>query len=113
MAKYLIDINLPYYFSLWNNEDYIHQSDILNTAEDTEIWQYAKENDLTIISKDADFSNRILLAQPPPRVIHIRIGNASVREFHNILSSIWDDVLALSQSYKLVTVFKDKVEAMK
>lgn len=112
MAKYLIDINLPYYFSLWNNEDYIHQSDILNTAEDAEIWQYAKDNNLTILTKDADFSNRILLAEPPPRVIHIRIGNASVREFHNILNSIWDDVLALSQSYKLVTVFKDKVEAM-
>ena len=112
MAKYLIDINLPYYFSLWNNEDYIHQSDILNTAEDAEIWQYAKENNLTILSKDADFSNRILLAQPPPRVIHIRIGNASVREFHNILNSIWDDVLVLSKSHKLVTVFKDKVVAM-
>ncbi len=113
MAKYLIDINLPYYFSLWNHEDYIHQSDILNTAEDAEIWQYAKENNLTILSKDADFSNRILLAQPPPRVIHIRIGNASVREFHNILNLIWDDVLTLSESHKLVTVFKDKVEAMK
>lgn len=112
MAKYLIDINLPYYFSLWNNQDYIHQSDISNTAEDTEIWGYAKKNNLTILTKDADFSNRILLAQPPPRVIHIRIGNASIRDFHNILSSIWDDVLVLSNSHKLVTVFKDKVEAL-
>ncbi|GHB83079.1 DUF5615 family PIN-like protein [Persicitalea jodogahamensis] len=112
MAKYLIDINLPYYFSLWNNEDYIHQSDISNTAEDTEIWQYAKQNNLTILTKDADFSNRILLSQPPPRVIHIRIGNASVREFHNVLNLSWNDVLALSESHKLVTVFKDRVEAM-
>jgi len=112
MAKYLIDINLPYYFSLWNNENYIHQSDISNTAEDTEIWGYAKKNNLTILTKDADFSNRIILAQPPPRVIHIKIGNATVRDFHNILNSIWDDVLALSNSHKLVTVFKDKVEAM-
>jgi hypothetical protein len=23
MAKYLIDANLPYYFGLWNNPDYI------------------------------------------------------------------------------------------
>ena len=112
MAKYLIDINLPYYFSFWNNEDYIHQSDILNTAEDTEIWQYAEENDLTILTKDADFSNRILLAQPPPRVIHIRIGNSSLREFHQILDTIWHDVLTLSESHKLVTVFRDRVEAM-
>ncbi|GHB51953.1 hypothetical protein [Persicitalea jodogahamensis] len=25
MPNYLIDINLPYYFSLWNNEVYVHQ----------------------------------------------------------------------------------------
>ncbi len=112
MAKYLIDINLPYYFSLWNSEDYIHQSNVENTAEDAEIWRYAKSRNLTILTKDADFSNRILLTQPPPRVIHIRIGNASIREFHNILNSIWNNVLVLSNSHKFATVFRDKVEAL-
>ncbi len=36
MPKYLIDVNLPYYFSLWNTLDYIHQNDILNTSPDTD-----------------------------------------------------------------------------
>jgi hypothetical protein len=25
MAKFLIDVNLPFYFSLWRSQDYIHQ----------------------------------------------------------------------------------------
>ena len=28
MPRYLMDVNLPYYFSLWRGEQYIHQKDI-------------------------------------------------------------------------------------
>lgn len=28
MARYLIDVNLPYYFSLWRGPDYVHVRDI-------------------------------------------------------------------------------------
>jgi predicted nuclease of predicted toxin-antitoxin system len=97
---------------LWNNQDYIHQNDILNTSPDTEIWKYAKNKGMTIVSKDADFSTRILLAQPPPRVIHIKIGNTSLKEFHSIISTIWPTVLEMSEKYKLVTVLKDRIEAI-
>jgi predicted nuclease of predicted toxin-antitoxin system len=64
MPKYLIDVNLPYYFSIWNNEQYIHQSDLDLTAKDSHIWLYAQERNMTIVTKDADFSNRMLLNQP-------------------------------------------------
>jgi len=44
MVKYFIDANLPYYFSLWANEEYIHIRDINDEWTDTQkIWQYAKE----------------------------------------------------------------------
>ncbi len=43
MPKYLIDVNLPYYFSLWNNEVYVHQIDIEPQAKDKDIWQYEYE----------------------------------------------------------------------
>lgn len=60
MAKYLIDVNLPRRSSLWNSDDYIHQYDIADEWTGTQIWNYAKENSLTIVTKDADFSNRII-----------------------------------------------------
>lgn len=112
MLKFLIDANLPYYFSLWNTDEHIHQFDIRHDSEDYEIWQYAKERNLTIVTKDADFSDRILLAIPPPRVIHIRLGNCTMRAFFTRIVAIWPDVLALSQTHKLVIVFKDQIEGV-
>jgi predicted nuclease of predicted toxin-antitoxin system len=57
MIKYIIDANLPYYFSLWKGEEYQHVIDINPDMKDSEIWKYARENNLTIVTKDADFSD--------------------------------------------------------
>ena len=113
MAKYLIVVNLPYYFGLWNASEYIHQTDVNPLAKDQVIWEYAKENSLTIITKDSDFSNRILFKDPPPKVIHIKIGNVSMKEFHRLINSCWKDVVKMSESHKLVNVYKDKIEGIK
>lgn len=113
MAKYLIDVNLPYYFKLWNTSDYIHQIDINPMSKDKDIWEYSKENNLTIITKDSDFSNRILFKEPPPSVIHIKIGNVSMKEFHRLINAYWEEVIEMSKSHKLVNVFKDKIEGIK
>lgn len=87
MASYLIDINLPSHFSLWNTNEYIHQRDLDPRSSDADIWKYAKLHKLTIITKDRDYSDRILLSSPPPRIIHLRIGNLKLREFYLFLSS--------------------------
>lgn len=112
MAKYLVDVNLQYRFSLWKSDDYIHQTDIGDEWTDTQIWNYAKENNLTVITKDADFSNRIIFHTPLPKVIHIRFGNLKMREFFTVTTAIWNDVLDLSETYKLVNVFRDRIEAI-
>jgi predicted nuclease of predicted toxin-antitoxin system len=96
MPKYLIDVNLPYHFSLWKSDDYIHQKDINDEWTDAQIWDYAKENNLTIITKESDFSNRIIFHQPPPKVIHIRFGNMRMNDFFLTISAMWNDVIALS-----------------
>ncbi len=112
MLKYLIDVNLPYRFSLWSSEDFIHQKNIDDEWTDEQIWEYAKENNLTIITKDADFSNRIIFHEPPPKVIHIRFGNMKMREFYTTLTAIWEDIIDLSKTHKLVNVFRDRIEAI-
>ena len=112
MPRYLIDVNLPYYFSLWRGSDYIHQQDIDDMWLDTAVWDYARQRDLTIVSKDADFSARALVEPPPPRVIHIRFGNLRMREFHAKISAIWPEVCELSVRYRLVQVFEDRIEAI-
>ncbi|HEX9945118.1 MAG TPA: DUF5615 family PIN-like protein [Thermoanaerobaculia bacterium] len=112
MPRYLIDVNLPYYFSLWRGPDYVHQRDINDEWSDTEVWSYAKQRDLTLVSKDADFSVLALTDAPPPRVIHIRLGNLKMREFHERISAIWPAVCELSARCRLVNVFEDRLEGI-
>lgn len=111
MANFLIDVNLPYYFSLWNTDDFLHQKDINDKWTDEQIWKYAMENNMTIITKDSDFSNKIVLHNPPPKVIHIRFGNMKMKDFYETVLKLWDDITILNKDYKLVNVFKDRIEA--
>ena len=112
MPKYLIDVNLPYFFSLWHSTDYIHQKDIDDEWSDQVIWDYAKSNNLTIITKDSDFSTKILFNDPPPRVIHIRVGNLLMKDFFSCIQNCWLDVLELNKTNKHVTVFYNRIEAI-
>lgn len=112
MAKYIIDANLPYYFALWSGKEYIHLKDINDEWSDIQIWQYVKENNLTIVTKDADFSDMMLLNQPPPRVIHIKLGNMKMNQFHDAISKVWDQACQLSGQYKLIRIFEDRLECI-
>lgn len=113
MAKYLIDANLPYYFRLWNNRDYIHVRDLDDTWRDEKIWQYAKENDLIIITKDVDFSTRVLFLGTPPKVIHIKFGNLKMNDFHDLLVKIWPEIEITIEQNNLINIFSDRIEIIK
>ncbi len=54
-------------------------------AQDVEIWNYAKANDFTIVSKDTDFQQRSLLLGHPPKFVWLRVGNCSVATIENLL----------------------------
>lgn len=68
-AKFLIDANLPYRFSVWQGPDYVHVLDLNDRWADWEIGDYAKTHGLTIATKDADFYNRITHEQVYPHQI--------------------------------------------
>ena len=67
--SFLVDVNLPKYFSFFNNADFIFVSDINLRMTDTEIWNYALENNCVILTKDVDFYNRFLVSEKTPKVI--------------------------------------------
>ena len=112
MTKYLIDVNLPRHIALWEGEEFIHQIDISDEWSDQEIWKYAKERSLTIVSKDSDFSNRMMSVAPPPKVIHFRIGNMRLRQLISFIALRWDKIQELSDQHKLVAVYIDRIEAI-
>ncbi len=49
----------------------------LDESEDTIIWEFAKQNNYVILTKDTDFHFLLTLFGPPPKVIRLNIGNAS------------------------------------
>lgn len=49
----------------------------LRDAKDSAIWQYARENDAAILTKDEDFAERCLCNVNSPVIVWLRIGNAT------------------------------------
>ncbi|NYJ29039.1 DUF5615 family PIN-like protein [Allomuricauda sp. ARW1Y1] len=47
----------------------------LTNASDLEIWRYAKDNDFTIVTFDADFFDLNTLYGGPPKIIWLKTGN--------------------------------------
>ena len=52
---------------------------------DSMVWDYAKDNDLIIVSKDADLHDLSLVLGNPPQVIWLRLGNCSTLQVENLL----------------------------
>lgn len=51
----------------------------LDSASDEKVWEYARQNNLMIVTKDVDFSERGTLSGFPPKIIWIRYGNCSTK----------------------------------
>lgn len=51
----------------------------LDQASDRTLWQYARDNDYVLVTKDSDFHELCVLHGPPPKVVWLKIGNASTR----------------------------------
>ena len=63
-----------------------HVRDVgLGSANDEAVWQYAKPNGFTIVSKDPDFHQLSFLRGQPPKVVWIRRGNCSTDEIESVL----------------------------
>ncbi len=57
----------------------------MEREDDIAIWNYARENGYTIISKDKDFLQRSVLLGHPPKIIHLRVGNCSANEIASLI----------------------------
>ena len=57
----------------------------LGSADDSSIWQYAKDHSFTIVSKDSDFQERSVLYGHPPKLIWLRAANCTSAEIESLL----------------------------
>ena len=57
----------------------------LRGAHDDRVWAYARDNALTIVSKDNDFRQRSFLEGAPPKVVWLDVGNAGTHSIAELL----------------------------
>lgn len=58
----------------------------LDAADDRAIWDYAREHDLIIVSKDSDFRQLAFVLGPPPKAIWLRVGNQGTEAIRRLLA---------------------------
>jgi predicted nuclease of predicted toxin-antitoxin system len=67
----------------------LHVRDVgMKATIDPIVWDYAKDNNLMIVSKDADMHDLSLVFGNPPKVIWLRLGNCSTLQIENLLRRI-------------------------
>ncbi len=99
--KLLLDENLSprlidQLSDLYPGSAHVHQCG-LGRTDDAAIWEYAKSNGFTIVSKDSDFEERSILSGSPPKIIWVRARNCTSAEVESLLRSAFSAVTRFVQ----------------
>lgn len=76
----------------------------LAEASDADVWRYAREAALTIVTKDSDFNDLAVLTGPPPHVVWIRRGNCSTDEIEALMRDHAPSIEELSGTESAVLI---------
>ena len=112
MRGFLFDENLPLRLRFVPGLPLIPFTKAGRNPTDSQIWDFARNHSLVIVTKDADFSDRIIASSPPPWVVHLRFGNLRKHEFHAQLARVWPQVELLLKNHKLVNVHANHLEGI-
>ena len=70
----------------------------MDRDEDITIWEYARQQNYTIVTRDSDYNDLSLVRGFPPKVIWIRRGNCSTRDIENMLRAATADIQGFFQN---------------
>ncbi len=89
--KLLFDQNLSpglavFFAKTFSGSKHLQEFD-LATVDDSVVWEFAKTEGFTIVTKDNDFNNLVVFFGFPPKVIWVRRGNCSTNDIKELLIS--------------------------
>jgi predicted nuclease of predicted toxin-antitoxin system len=61
-------------------------------AGDATVWQYARDHDCVLVTKDEDFHRLSVMRGAPPKVVWLRVGNCTTHDIAELLRTRADDV---------------------
>ena len=101
--KLLLDANLSFRLApklLSHFEECFHVDHVgLNLpAQHIEIWTYALDHNLMIVTNDSDFYYLLNQKGFPPKIILLKTGNQSNNYIYSLLIKHNDDIMELSKS---------------
>ena len=70
----------------------------LGNENDDLVWNYAKKENLIIVTKDLDFSERVSSYGFPPKVVWIRRGNCTTNTIESLLRDNYKDIIELDKN---------------
>ncbi|MFN3648049.1 MAG: DUF5615 family PIN-like protein [Armatimonadota bacterium] len=73
----------------------------LGTADDRQIWSFARQHGFTLVTKDSDFDDLSSLFGFPPKVVRVGIGNCTTRQIEELIR----------RHYSAIEQFEDDAEA--
>lgn len=89
--KLLFDQNLSFRLVSKLKKDFPEAQQVrslaLENANDQKIWSFARENNYTIVTFDADFLDLAQLRGIPPKIIWLRVGNMSTNTIAQVLQN--------------------------
>lgn len=66
----------------------------LDHTPDAVLWERARQDNYTIVTKDSDFSDLSVLRGFPPKVIWIRLGNCTTKQIEDLFRENHEAVVA-------------------
>ena len=112
MNHLLVDENLPSSLVKLLPGDCSHATDLGPQPSDTQLWGHARSHNWTILTRDTDFFDRLMLHGPPSKVIWVRLGNIRRADLEALLLRRWDAILQLLENADLVSIYETKLEGL-
>lgn len=113
MKRLLIDENLPDSLARRLPVECLHATDLGEQPTDSQLWEHARKRGFVILTRDADFFDRIMLHGPPPKVVWVRLGNMRRAELEDRLVASWPKICRMLAEADLLQMHPSALEAVK
>jgi predicted nuclease of predicted toxin-antitoxin system len=94
--KLLFDQNISFQILKYLPKKYSGSTSVksegLIDAPDLEIWKFARQHCLAIVTQDSDFNDLALIEGHPPKIIWIRLGNLRTHEIIEVLEKFYREI---------------------
>lgn len=101
--KLIFDQNISHKILKYLPEGYdsttVKEEGLIN-ASDKEIWDFAKINNLNIVTQDSDFNDLNTLYGFPPKIIWIRLGNIKTQSLAQLLIDYYNEIESFASDEK-------------